>query len=230
MLEFRLLNEDEIEVRVARSNETCATLLLYKNARCDMSMLDETVGPENWQREHYACKDTLFCRVGIRIGDAWVWKSDAGEPSNVSSEKGESSDSFKRACANWGIGRELYTFPNILVWRQTKDGQINYELDSRGKMKTRFVCTHIAYNEKRQISELNIESVYPRKTVFTLIPPDKATPAQIMVLKEEIKKHGRTQAQVVAYLKEHFEDAPNSINQITGAQFGHLMNIFNRGK
>ncbi len=89
-------------------------LLLYKDARVDMSILDETVGIENWQREHYECKGNLFCRVGIKTESGWVWKSDCGVESNSEPQKGESSDSFKRACTNFSIGRELYSAP--LIW------------------------------------------------------------------------------------------------------------------
>ena len=127
MIEFRDLKADEIEVRVQsikvkKGEPTGAILLLYKNARCDMNILDETVGAENWQREHYECKGNLFCRVGINVDyempeldGRWVWKSDCGVESNTEAQKGEASDSFKRACFNWGIGRELYTSPFLWV-------------------------------------------------------------------------------------------------------------------
>ena len=119
MCKFRDLRADEIECRVQSVKENGLVLLLYKDARVDMNILDETVGSSNWQREHYECKGNLFCRVGIRIerkdetgGYAeWVFKSDCGTESNTEAQKGEASDSFKRACFNWGIGRELYTAP-----------------------------------------------------------------------------------------------------------------------
>ena len=121
-MEFRDLTADDIEVRVQSVKQNGLILLLYKNARVDMSILDETVGAENWQREHYECKGNLFCRVGINInyendnlGDKWVWKSDCGVESNTEAQKGEASDSFKRACFNWGIGRCLYTSPFVWV-------------------------------------------------------------------------------------------------------------------
>lgn len=125
-MEFRTLRPDEIECRVQSVKQNGCSILLFKDARCDMRILDETVGPENWKKEFYECKGTLFCRVGIfcRVGtkftnaDAkteWVWKSDAGEPSNTSAQKGEASDAFKRACFNWSIGRELYSAPFIWV-------------------------------------------------------------------------------------------------------------------
>ena len=118
MCKFRDLNANEIECRVQQVKENGLVLLLYKDARVDMNILDETVGASNWQREHYECKGNLFCRVGIDmngvngiVGERWVWKSDCGVESNTEAQKGEASDSFKRACFNWGIGRELYTSP-----------------------------------------------------------------------------------------------------------------------
>ena len=105
--EIRLLIADEIDVRVGAIYEKGITLLLYKYARVDMNILDETVGAENWQREHYDCKGNLYCRVGIntnfknsKLPDRWVWKSDCGAETKAEKEKGESSDSFKRACFN----------------------------------------------------------------------------------------------------------------------------------
>ena len=117
MIKFRDLTADEIEIRVQSVKQNGLVLLLYKNARCDMNIRDETVGAENWQREHYECKGNLFCRVGIDVteGDNWVWKSDCGTESFSDAQKGEASDSFKRACFNWGIGRELYTAPFIYI-------------------------------------------------------------------------------------------------------------------
>ena len=117
MCKFRDLRADEIECRVQSVKPNGLVLLLYKDARVDMNILDETVGASNWQREHYECKGNLFCRVGIDIGthegktERWVFKSDCGTESNTEAQKGEASDSFKRACFNWGIGRELYTSP-----------------------------------------------------------------------------------------------------------------------
>ena len=114
-MKFRDLRADEIDVRIAMCKEKGCSLLLYKDARCDMNILDETVGAENWEREHYECKGNLFCRLGIKCGDEWIYKSDCGKESNTEAEKGEASDSFKRAAFNWGLGRELYTSPFIWV-------------------------------------------------------------------------------------------------------------------
>lgn len=61
-LSFRDLRADEIECRVAMAKENGVSLLLYKNARCDMNILDETVGAQRWQRRHYECKGNLFVK------------------------------------------------------------------------------------------------------------------------------------------------------------------------
>lgn len=114
-LKFRPLREDEIDVRVAQINEKGAQLLLYKDARCDMNILDEEVGAMNWQRQH--SRDNANCTVSIWDTERsmWISKEDTGTESNTEKEKGLASDSFKRACVNWGIGRELYTSPFIWI-------------------------------------------------------------------------------------------------------------------
>lgn len=115
-MKFRELRADEIECRVSQVNQYGVELLLYKTSRTDAQILDETVGPENWQCDYFTVKNTMFCKVGIYDTQrGWVWKSDAGSPSNVEAAKGEASDSFKRACSKWGIGRSLYTAPRVFV-------------------------------------------------------------------------------------------------------------------
>lgn len=145
-LNFRALEADEIDVRVSRIVEDKGVwLLLYKDARCDMRILDEVVGPENWQREHYEVKGRMFCRVGISIYGEWVWKSDCGVESNTESEKGESSDSFKRACFCWGVGRELYTAPDI--WVPTGICEIKKGRNGNPVCYDRFAVTRIKVDD-----------------------------------------------------------------------------------
>ena len=115
MMKFRDLKETEIDCRPATINEKGISLLLYKDARVDQDILDETVGPMNWQRKH--SRDNANCIVSIWDEDKkqWIEKEDTGTESNTEKEKGLASDSFKRACFNWGIGRELYTAPFIWI-------------------------------------------------------------------------------------------------------------------
>ena len=140
-LVFRSLRADEIDVRVQTVNEKGCSLLLYKDARCDMNILDETVGPLDWKREH--TRDNANCIVSIWDSNKgqWVSKEDTGTESNTEKEKGLASDSFKRACFNWGIGRELYTSPFIWV--------TGYVTDCKGKMtvKEKFSVKSIEVKE-----------------------------------------------------------------------------------
>ena len=144
-IEFRPLTADDVEVRVGRCFEKGLTLLIYKDSRVDQRLLDETVGPENWQCRYRVLKDNLFCEVGLRFKDGeWVWKEDVGVPSNMESTKGEASDAFKRACFKWGIGRELYTAPEIKVWGD--------KCDIQPKGNGRFQC----YDDFR-VTEMTVE-------------------------------------------------------------------------
>ena len=158
MCKFRDLRADEIECRVQSVKESGLVLLLYKDARVDMNILDETVGSSNWQREHYECKGNLFCRVGIDVNalvenaePRWVFKSDCGTESNTEAQKGEASDSFKRACFNWGIGRELYTSP--FIWIPADKCNIK-----NGKCYDKFIVEKIII-ENKQIVALAIYNV-----------------------------------------------------------------------
>lgn len=95
-MEFRLLRDDEIEVRISTVNEKGCSLLLYKDSRVDMNVLDETVGVENWQRKHELIDGQLFCSVGIYVENRneWIWKQDVGVESYTEKEKGRASDAL----------------------------------------------------------------------------------------------------------------------------------------
>ena len=158
---FRKLNADEIEIRAARCAENGAQFLLYKDARVDMNVLDETVGAQNWQRQHDEHNGNLFCKVGIKFGDEWVWKEDAGAESNTEAEKGHASDSFKRACVNWGIGRELYTSP--FIWIKNCTEPANSVLNTKAKWVLKkeangLKVTKIGYDGNGKINELEISN------------------------------------------------------------------------
>lgn len=190
-INFRDLTAGEIEVRIGSINERGLSLLLYKNSRVDMAILDETVGAWNWTREHYECKGNLFCRVGVRDPETvanfnpqlsqnvpeWVYKSDCGTESNTEKEKGEASDSFKRACVNWGIGRELYTAPFIYIPAKDKEGKPNYKLkDNRPNSKPatndKFVVEKIEIKDKK-ITGVAIRNETQNKRVFIWTRADK---------------------------------------------------------
>ena len=189
MFKFRDLRADEIDVRVQSIKQkdgkaTGAILLLYKDARCDMKILDEAVGVENWQREHYECKGNLFCRVGLNanydkpdVPERWVWKSDCGVESNTEAQKGEASDSFKRACFNFGIGRELYTAPFIYLDSTRFKAYDTFRKDKAGNPV-------FATNDKFSVEEIEIVD----KRITKLVIYNDTQKGKVFIYKAEEKQ------------------------------------------
>lgn len=165
-MKFRKLRADEIDVRVGGVAQDArgAWLLLYKDARCDMNILDETVGVYGWQRHHEVIGGNLYCTISLWDEEKkmWIEKQDVGTESNQDKEKGQASDAFKRACFNLGIGRELYTAP--FTW--VSDNSIS---DKKDWNKKKFKVSHISYDEFGKINELEIKEKLKggkEKTVF----------------------------------------------------------------
>lgn len=140
---FRDLKANEIDCRISQINEKGLTLLLYKDARVDMDILDETVGAKNWQRSH--TRDNANCIIEIWDEDKkqWICKEDTGTESFTEKEKGLASDSFKRAGFNWGIGRELYTAPFIYISIKDKEGNDNFDLKEKNGKPTTYTKFYV---------------------------------------------------------------------------------------
>ena len=157
---FRDLKANEIDCRISQINEKGLSLLLYKDARVDMDILDETVGAKNWQRKH--TRDNANCIIEIwdEAKKEWISKEDTGTESFTEKEKGLASDSFKRAGFNWGIGRELYTAPFIYIPVKDKEGNDNFILkEKNGKVttSTKFYVEAIQITNK-EITGLSIKN------------------------------------------------------------------------
>lgn len=158
-LKFRTLTKDEIECRVGNTGANGFFLLLYKNARVDQTILDETVGTFNWQCRYYQVKDTMVCSVGIYNEERgeWLWKDNGGDDDfNAEKVKAELSDSFKRACFNWGIGRELYYSPKI--WVNTNENNTT---------KSRYSVKQIEYDNNKRITRLVVVNDKTKDVVYT---------------------------------------------------------------
>ena len=166
---FRDLYASEIECRVAQAKDTGVSLLLYKDARCDQTILDETVGPMNWQRHH--TRENANCIVSIwdHTKEQWISKEDTGTESNTEKEKGLASDSFKRACFNWGIGRELYTAP--FIWIKS-DMCTALKQNNQGKWQCfdQFAVERIKIENKKMVG-LSIVNLKSGQRVFTYVDP-----------------------------------------------------------
>lgn len=176
---IRLLHADEIECRTALVNEKGISLLLYKDARVDQKILDETFGMFGWKRSHQYMNGSLFCTVEIydKESGCWVAKQDVGTVGNYEKEKSQASDSFKRACFNWGIGRELYTAP--FIWVPPTDAEIKKK-DGKFFCNDRFSVSSVSYNSSREIVSLAIANESRKGAIaYRFGPGDmQAAPAQ----------------------------------------------------
>ena len=123
---FRKLTANDVEARVQSADENGFVLLIYKDARVDQNILDETFTPYGWQNKYEEVKGNLYCSIGVKLHNEWIWKSNCGTESYTEKEKGEASDAFKRAGFNWGIGRELYTAPKIKIKGHTTERSGKY--------------------------------------------------------------------------------------------------------
>ena len=155
------MRAEEIECRVGIINEDGLSLLLFKDARVDQKILDETFGPMCWKRSHQEIGGNLYCTVEVwdNEKEQWVAKQDVGTASYAEAEKGQASDSFKRACFNWGIGRELYEAP--FIWIPASRVKIEPRTQGKGEnyvTKERFSVASIEYDENRSIISLVIEN------------------------------------------------------------------------
>lgn len=217
---IRLLRADEIECRVGSINEKGLALLLFKDARVDQKILDETFTPFGWRRSHQSINGNLYCTVEVWDGEKqqWIAKQDVGTESYSEKEKGQASDSFKRACFNWGIGRELYTVP--FIWVPSAKTAI-YMNDGRYYTKDRFHVSSIGYNKQREVSAVSIKNGTGH-TVFDWKKKQADGPAgvgdmetgitavQMEVLEKELERTGIT---MKAVLERYHIEEPGQMTQ-----------------
>ena len=159
--EIPLLTPADVELRVSQIQQTSygnfVTLLCYKDARCDMNILDEVFGRTNWKRSHEVLNGNLFCILSIwdEEKQQWIPKEDVGTESNTEATKGQSSDSFKRACVNVGIGRELYDAPEIRF--KLKDEEVKLGANNKPKTYAKFHVGSMIYDKTlKQYTEFTV--------------------------------------------------------------------------
>ena len=158
MKRFRTLRPDEIECRVAQCSEKGASILLYKTARTDADILDETVGAQNWENDFKLVDGVLYGGIGIDyMGNGkLIWKWDAGTESNTEAEKGRASDAFKRAGFKHGIGRELYSAPFIWIDAAKCERLKKNDKTGRWQCYDQFDVTEISYDDSERIKTLTL--------------------------------------------------------------------------
>ena len=226
-MEIRLLRADEIECRIGTINEKGLSLLLYKDARADMKILDETFGIFGWKRTHQSIDGNLYCTVEIWDSEkqSWIAKQDVGTVSYTEKEKGQASDSFKRACVSVGIGRELYSAPFIWVSAQKcniqrrNDKLICYD---------KFSVSEISYSKDREIISLSIVNGDTGEVVYSMFPKNvhNAQPVnmQFCEFDSELKRTGVLLDTVLSRY------GVKSINEMTPEMLGKAINSLKRTK
>lgn len=152
-IEWPLLGPKEIECRIAVCKDGKTQILLYQNARTTMEAFDNMFGTFGWQMEYYSAGEYTLGRLGVYDDEKkeWCWKSDIGEESNISADKGFCSSTLKRVATQWGWARELYTAPKI--WINNSDKFMTFNVQT------------IEYNTDREVSKLVITDKYG-KVVF----------------------------------------------------------------
>lgn len=218
---FRKLYASEIDARVSTINKNGCSLLLYKDARVDQNILDETFGIFGWKRSHQLIGDRLYCTVEVWDDEKkqWISKQDVGTESYTEKEKGQASDSFKRACFNLGIGRELYTAPFIWI---TPDKVNITEKDGRYTTTDRFAVESIGYSEDGNINKIVI--INTKKGIVAYqweknekILSDKIKAKDVKALQAKITQKGvKTESVCKRY-------SVNDISELTFAQFTQAM-------
>lgn len=238
---FRKLNADEIEVRVKTVGEKGATALLYKTARTDMQLLDETVGADAWSCDYKEIKGNLFCGITIDGVTKWDCGIESREDNEGNEKKGEASDAFKRAGFRWGIGRELYTSPFIFL-------NVKTEKDKNGKFIipafATFSVKSIGY-EGNRISSLSIVDDKSGAVVYTFPrrgkqahdepkeEPREETPASVAVETERMRKiildlaksAGRDEQKTRMFAEEYIERAAKEFIPWDNMTIGHLASV-----
>lgn len=233
-MKFRGLRADEIDVRVGTVSAKGVSLLLYKDARCDMNILDEVFGPLGWQRDHRVINDNLYCGIGVwnEAAHQWVWKWDCGVESRADGDgnekKGEASDSFKRAGFNIGIGRELYTTGFIFVPCETQKRQNGqgYGLVNQYQFNGAYV-SDVQYKEtehKREIIGLVIKDS-KGKQLFAkrgqAVETGEVTEDEILKLFEVAEQAGYSKDTIFKQIETKYKK--ETPDKLTKAEYKQLM-------
>lgn len=216
-MKFRSLRADEVECRIAMVKQTGVSLLLYKDARADMRMLDEAVGSLNWERSHQLIGDRLYCTVSVwdEAKQRWISKQDVGTESYTEKEKGQASDAFKRACFCFGIGRELYTAP--FIWIPSSKCNI----DSKGNGYTCYDRFSVKSMEVQDGNIVFLEIINEKDGTLVFSwrkkAAEKTTDGERKMLKESEERINKVKVEA---LKKYFAEHPEIDQQTLLGRFG----------
>ena len=211
-IKFRTLRADEIEVRPTdtKSKGRC-TLLLYQTSRTPMDILDETF-PGAWATDYKEVAGDVYCGIGIKIDDEWVWRWNAGAEGSIGEGKSTASDALKRAATVWGIGRELYRTPKIKI-----DCPSDYYYNE--KMVMTFSVKEITFNGNRECISLIIVDKFGKEVYVMGEKPEKAEPkCNCEILKdfcsEKKKEDGVDKDELLKFFNYYCKKMDNWSNEV----------------
>lgn len=227
-MDIRTLKPNEIECRIGMVSDKGVSLLLYKNARVDMQILDECFGIFGWKRSHSCIDGKLFCTVEVRDPDTgdWITKEDVGVSAFTEKEKSQASDAFKRAAVNIGIGRELYTAPFIWI------SSTKVNIQKRGDKlycNDRFAVGSIEYNDNREICSLTIVRANDGEVVYKMYS-NSSKPSQLIsddMIRQLYSELDRTGVEINTVLKRY---GINSVENMSEDTFHKAMNSLRKTK
>lgn len=215
-MKFRSLRADEIECRIGTVKEgSGVSLLLYKDARCDMNILDETVGEMNWKKSY--SRENANCTVEIWDANKgqWISKEDTGTESRTEAEKGLASDSFKRACFAWGIGRELYTAPFIWIKGAGKFDRFwvkDMTVENRKITGLTICCCDQYGNRKDDVAFQYPKGKKPEKAEAPEVTPE--SPITKTMWNSLLTEFKNRNIDMKAFFEEHYNFVPTKMSDI----------------
>ena len=194
--------------RVQECKEHGANCVAYIDARQVMDILDEVVGVANWQSKYESHNNNLYCAIGIKVNEDWVWKTDCGAESNIEKEKGEASDALKRAAVQWGIGRFLYNLPIVKLKTKQHTNQKWYPATNDGK---------ILWNKEDLSDYINSlgKQTTPQVKELPWLPD-----AKVKGIIDWAKKEGKTFEQVMTELQAKYRVNKNNEESLKTALNG----------
>jgi len=124
LLEPIQANEIEWRVQSQTKNKDKLIIVPYITNRCVMERFDAAFGWDKWHNEFKEMPDGFICIMKVDTEEGLVVKSDGANKTNIEPVKGGISDSMKRVAVQFGLGRNLYDYPKVMI--ETTDKYIPF--------------------------------------------------------------------------------------------------------
>lgn len=134
----------DVEWKIFERNEdnTKGLAVPFIKNRAIQERLDEVFTPFGWRNDFEKWHDnSQLCSISIEVenssgGIEWISKKDGAGNTRLESIKGGLSDAMKRCAVQWGIGRYLYSLPDIWVHIVQKEGDFVIHEEELPRLRT----------------------------------------------------------------------------------------------